>query len=215
MVILADWPYNLWEAILNSPQFKSIPNRNEQETAFVLYWPNVDAVISSALDERQQKIIHMRFARKMTYPAIANEIGGSPERVRQIIGFSIRKLREPQYFSQLNAVPECSIYQLQKAAQEMSHHIEDLKSQITMLCGNNNTEVIEKRSEVPLDSRVDSLGISVRSINCLIAHGIETVGDLIACKESTLKGFKKLGKVSIADIKTALANYGYTLKPED
>ena len=214
-MILADWPYNLWEARLNSPQFKSTPNSDEKEPAFVLYWPNVDAVLSSALDERRQKILHMRFARKMTYPAIGDEVGSSPERVRQIIGSSIRILREPQYFSQLNAVPECSIHQLQKAAQELSHHNEDLKSQITLLCGNNNTEVIEKRSEVPLDSRVDSLGISVRSINCLIAHGIETVGDLIACKESTLKGFKKLGKVSIADIKTALANYGYTLKPED
>lgn len=214
-MILADWPYNLWEAILNSPQFKFTPNSDEQEPAFVLYWPNVDAVLSSALDERQQKIIHMRFARKMTYRAIADEIGSSPERVRQIIGSSIRILREPQYFSQLKAIPECSIYQLQKVAQELRHHNEDLKSQITMLCGNNNTEVIEKRSEVPLDSRVDSLGISVRSINCLIAHGIETVSDLIACKESTLKGFNKLGKVSIADIKAALANYGYTLKPEN
>ena len=38
---------------------------------------------------------------------------------------------------------------------------------------------------------------------------------MISGKESTLKGFKKLGKVSMADIKAALANYGYTLKPED
>lgn len=210
---LAEWPYNLWEAILNSLQFESMPNRDEQKPAFVLYWPNIDAVISSALDERQQKIIHMRFERKMTYRAIADEIGGSSERVRQIIGFSMRRLREPQYFSQLNAIPECSIYQLRKTAQELSHYNEDLKSQITMLYGDNDSRIIVKRSEVPLDSRVDSLSISARSINCLIAHGIETVGDLIACKESTLKGFKKLGKVSIADIKSALANYGYTLKP--
>ena len=192
-----------------------MPNRDEQKPAYVLYWPNVDAVISSALDERQQKMIHMRFERKMTYRAIADEIDGSTERVRQIIGFSIRKLREPQYFLLLNAIPECSIYQLQKTAQELSHHNEDLKSQITMLCGDNDSKIIEKRSEVPLDSRVDLLSISARSINCLIAHGIVTVGDLIICKESTLKRFKKLGKVSIADIKAALANYGYALKPED
>lgn len=37
----------------------------------------------------------------------------------------------------------------------------------------------------------------------------------MACKESTLESFSKLGKVSIADIKSALGKYEYELAPED
>lgn len=182
---------------------------------YVLYWPNLDDVLASALDERQQKIIRMRYEQGLSYQVISEEISCSQNRASQIVRYSLRKLREPQYFRRLRAIPESDVLQLRRMIQDLTKQQQDLKEQINSLFGEVEAKKVEKRSLMPLDSHIDELDLSIRSQNCLIARGIGTVGDLISCKESTLRGFKKLGKVSLAEIKAALAKYDYELRPED
>lgn len=59
--------------------------------------------------------------------------------------------------------------------------------------------------------KVDELELSVRSANCLKAEGIERVGDLIQRSESDLLRTPNLGKKSLTEIKTALAEQGLSL----
>lgn len=212
---LSDWPYNLWKDILDFPPVGLTSGHETENSHYVLYWPNLDDVLASALDERQQKIIHMRYEQGLSYQVISEEISCSQSRASQIVSYSLRKLREPQYFRRLRAIPESDVLHLRRMIQDLTQQQQDLKGQINSLFGEVEAKKVEKRSQMPLDSHIDELNISVRSRNCLIAKGIETVGDLINCKESTLRGFNKLGKVSLADIKAALAKYDYELRPED
>lgn len=209
------WPFNLWADILDSPRMAQIAETEGDSLPVALYWPNLDDVLSAALDDRCHSVIRMRYEQGMTYARIGNELGLSQERVRQIITRSLRELREPQYFRRLRAIPESEVLLLRSKIQELIRQQDDLKKQITSIFGEAGADKVEKRLQLPLDSYVDSLGVSIRTRNCLIANGKKTIADLIQCKESTISGFRHLGKLSIAEIKSALAQNGYSLMPEE
>ena len=59
--------------------------------------------------------------------------------------------------------------------------------------------------------KVDELELTVRSANCLKAEGIERVGDLIQRTETELLRTPNLGKKSLTEIKTVLAEQGLAL----
>ena len=59
--------------------------------------------------------------------------------------------------------------------------------------------------------KVDELELTVRSANCLKAEGIERVGDLIQRTETDLLRTPNLGKKSLTEIKTVLAERGLSL----
>ena len=59
--------------------------------------------------------------------------------------------------------------------------------------------------------KVDELELTVRSANCLKAEGIERVGDLIQRTETDLLRTPNLGKKSLTEIKTVLAEQGLAL----
>ena len=206
------WPYNLWSDIIDSGRFAA-KAEDGSDLEYVLYWPNLEAVLSSALDERHQRVLRMRYEQNLSYRAIGEELGVGPERIRQLIVHSLRKLREPRNFFRLNATPERDVIKLSMELRDMTEKYNSLKVQVDNLV--DEARKAKKRAELPLDSPIASLELSIRSFNCLRANNIETVGDLVACKESTLESFSKLGKISIADIKSALGKYEYELAPED
>lgn len=208
------WPYNLWSDIIDSGRFAA-KAEDGSDLEYVLYWPNLEAVLSSALDERHQRVLRMRYEQNLSYRAIGEELGVGPERIRQLIVHSLRKLREPRNFFRLNATPERDVIKLSMELRDMTEKYNSLKVQVDNLVDEIEARKAKKRAELPLDSPIASLELSMRSFNCLRANNIETVGDLVACKESTLERFSKLGKVSIADIKSALGKYEYELAPED
>lgn len=208
------WPYNLWSDIIDSGRFAA-KAEDGRDLEYVLYWPNLEAVLSSALDERHQRVLRMRYEQNLSYRAIGEELGVGPERIRQLIVHSLRKLREPRNFFRLNATPERDVIKLSMELRDMTEKYNSLKVQVDNLVDEIEARKAKKRAELPLDSPIASLELSMRSFNCLRANNIETVGDLVACKESTLESFSKLGKVSIADIKSALGKYEYELAPED
>lgn len=208
------WPYNLWSDIIDSGRFAA-KAEDGSDLEYVLYWPNLEAVLSSALDERHQRVLRMRYEQNLSYRAIGEELGVGPERIRQLIVHSLRKLREPRNFFRLNATPERDVIKLSMELRDMTEKYNSLKVQVDNLVDEIEARKAKKRAELPLDSPIASLELSMRSFNCLRANNIETVGDLVACKESTLESFSKLGKVSIADIKSALGKYEYELAPKD
>lgn len=73
----------------------------------------------------------------------------------------------------------------------------------------------EKEEEIDtefLKTRIESLNLSVRSMNALIAANIRTVGGLARKKEKDILKIDGLGKKGIQEIKRALGNYGIILK---
>ena len=58
---------------------------------------------------------------------------------------------------------------------------------------------------------VEHLKINKRSLNCLKAENILTIGDLVRCTEIQLLRAPNMGKHSLNDIKAALARQGLAL----
>ena len=70
-------------------------------------------------------------------------------------------------------------------------------------------EINEKRL---LARKIDDLELTVRSMNCLKAEGIYTVGELIKWKERELLKTPNLGKKSLTEIQKALQVWGFKLR---
>lgn len=63
-----------------------------------------------------------------------------------------------------------------------------------------------------LKTRIESLNLSARNVNALIAANIRTVGGLARKKEEDILEIEGLGKKGLQEIRRILGNYGITLK---
>ncbi len=63
-----------------------------------------------------------------------------------------------------------------------------------------------------LKTRIDSLDLSARTQNALVAANIRTVGGLVRKREEDLLQIDGLGEKGVQEIKRALSNFGVTLK---
>lgn len=210
------WPQNLWEDIShNLPWWAG--SEEERDEPSVLFTPNLDSVLDSALDERQQKIIRMRYEQGMSYRAIGETFGVGLERARQIKNDAIRKLREPKYYMRLCAVPKIEARRLQSEVEELTRQKKELEEQIERLYGLLGEAETKKAAqlETPLSTRIEELDLPIRSLTCLIRHGVKTIEELLNYTKSDLQGIRNIGKKSAADIERALNARGYELKQEE
>ena len=61
---------------------------------------------------------------------------------------------------------------------------------------------------------IHELELSIRSENCLLRGGIQTIGDLLQRSRDDLLKIRNLGKISLTEIDNKLAGMGYALKIE-
>ncbi|MBE3519855.1 MAG: DNA-directed RNA polymerase subunit alpha [Firmicutes bacterium] len=75
----------------------------------------------------------------------------------------------------------------------------------------------EEKSELQriLDAPIEELELSARSFNCLRRAGIQTIGDLVAKTEEELSKVRNMGKKSLEEVKTKLAELGLALRIEE
>lgn len=66
-----------------------------------------------------------------------------------------------------------------------------------------------KGEHAKLFENIDTLNLSVRSLNCLKKIGIELIGELALMSEAELKELKNLGKKSLDEIKDVMKAIGY------
>lgn len=125
------WPYNLWSDIIDSGRFAA-KAEDGSDLDYVLYWPNLEAVLSSALDERHQRVLRMRYEQNLSYRLIGEELGVGPERIRQLIVHSLRKLREPRNFFRLNATPERDVIKLRMELRDMTEKYNSVDCKIKL-----------------------------------------------------------------------------------
>ena len=62
---------------------------------------------------------------------------------------------------------------------------------------------------------IHELELSIRSENCLLRGGIQTIGDLLQKSRDDLLKIRNLGKISLTEIEQRLASLGYALKAPD
>ncbi|KIM09296.1 MAG: DNA-directed RNA polymerase subunit alpha [Sulfurovum sp. PC08-66] len=73
-------------------------------------------------------------------------------------------------------------------------------------------ERLEETAELKkLTMKIDELGLSARSFNCLDRSGITYIGELVIMSENDLKNVKNLGKKSLEEITEKIAEYGFPM----
>ncbi len=142
----------------------------------------------SALPPRDQKVIEMRYAQKMTYTAIAKEFDVTGERIRTLEHRSIARLHHPPLVGYIKYGKRAYEERCDKIAQEKER----------------------RYSEDKYQRRISELKISVRPINRLIAKGYETVKDIVELTEDEIISIKDLGKKSIVEVAVELESLGIT-----
>lgn len=76
-------------------------------------------------------------------------------------------------------------------------------------------EIIENTNPVLENTKIEELGLSVRSYNCLKKVDINTIGDLLKFSKDELKKVKNLGNKSSKEILEKLEEFGFVLSSSE
>jgi len=96
--------------------------------------------------------------------------------------------------------------------------LEVMYAQLAVFNSEINIQVpaaIERNEETPelkqLMSRIEELGLSARSFNCLDRSSIKYIGEIVMMSQNDLKNVKNLGKKSFEEIVEKIEEYGFAV----
>lgn len=173
------------------------------------------------LSDREQRVIELRYRFGMTLESAGKEMQVTRERIRQV---EIRAIRKLSY----------NIHRFQKPDQVEMHDYEELlrENQVLRSAFDNLVgvihdvypQILEKvkeaqrkaEADVVENKHIEELELSVRSYNCLMRAGLNTIGKVIEYdqnpKTSWLK-VRNLGRKSIEEIRVRLFEFaGYEME---
>jgi len=167
----------------------------------------------NTLTLRERRVIEYRYRNDMTYAQIADEIGVTRERVRQILVKAIRKLRHP------GRTRDISVSQIEQERDrykqtvvEQEAVIQELRLEITRLAhGLANVNIEEIHIPVNrLEWDICELGLTVRSYNCLARSGRQKVRDVYEIPSfQELFSIKNLGMKSCEEVMQRMRDLGF------
>lgn len=106
---------------------------------------------------------------------------------------------------------------LETAAGILIDHLKLFAGLTERVTGTAEVRGPEGKSELQriLDTPIEELELSARSFNCLRRAGIQTVGDLVEKTEEELSKVRNMGKKSLEEVKSKLAELGLALRIEE
>lgn len=167
----------------------------------------IEACGNDVLKERERTILTMLLEGKDVVD-VAEEYGLTRSRIMQIASHAVRKLATVKTFSELRK--ECK--QLVFENKNFPIVVQSFKNRIKALERLNDIEdapvseydylLGDKGGTFTalMDTKVIDLNITVRSLNCLKAADIETLGDLIKYNKTDLLKFRNFGKKSMTEL---------------
>lgn len=142
----------------------------------------------------------------------SREFGISNTRVIQIAHAALRKLgKAPTYGSLVreNEKLKGFLHSLKQRYDEISKENERLKQDNARgKVYKNGLSQQELELCKALQTKVNDVGLSVRSLNVLHAADCSTLGDVVNYSESDMLKFRNMGKKSLKEITDMLASFG-------
>ena len=178
----------------------------------------------STLTEKEQIVIHKRFEEGLSLDEVGEIFGLTRERIRQIEAKAVRKLRHPSRLQYIKYGVEGKKLDddLRRREKEIIERERKLAVKEEQLADALNTLSLIKDAYTAVEEpkapetnlcdkmKIESLGLTVRSYNCLKRANINTIGDLAKCAESGgLNHIRNLGRISVKEILTKLFAFGY------
>ena len=175
-----------YDTIIRKVQFRPAKELNHLECKELVK-------IFETLSDKENYVLIKRYFRNKdftinSYKEIGEELGVTPERVRQIEYKAIRKLKHPSRLRKFEYVFSSNKKEL------------DIDYIKTMLSDGVTFNFDEATLSAKRDIPIEEMNLSVRSFNCLKRAGINTSGDLFDKTEAELMKVRNLGKKSLREV---------------
>ena len=175
-----------YDTIIRKVQFRPAKELNHLECEELVK-------IFETLSDKENYVLIKRYFRNKdftitSYKEIGEELGVTPERVRQIEYKAIRKLKHPSRLRKFEYVFSSNKKEL------------DIDYIKTMLSDGVTFNFDEATLSAKRDIPIEEMNLSVRSFNCLKRAGINTSGDLFDKTEAELMKVQNLGKKSVREV---------------
>ncbi|MDE7089828.1 MAG: hypothetical protein K2O54_06885 [Prevotella sp.] len=159
-----------------------------QDLESALHAPDVAASLNyviDILDSPYPEILRARYKDHNTLQAIATERGRTKERIRQQLNIALHKLKHPA--RRVFLIHGIAGYTAELATRLMMFHLS-------------------------VDTPIEKMDLSVRSINCIRRGDLKTIGDVLdAIEHDELRGIRNLGKISYDEIVYKLRESGFVV----
>lgn len=162
----------------------------------------------STLDEREQVLIHLRYAEKKSLAQIGEHFGFKQERARQIEVRALRKLRTPMCWKYITLGIGGFVKMVSEHAYEQGHQVgysegyqqglEDAPKGITKSGFSINV----------LSLPIECLGLSKRAYNALMRAEYNVLGDIIELDFYAISHIRNLGVEQRHEVAVGLNKYG-------
>lgn len=172
-------------------------------------------LIDDILTERERDVFFKFYKEHKTLEEIGKCYGVTKERIRQIKHRACRKLYlNSRRYTMPNDVTPLKVKELIDEADHYKRLCEAYAAHLDRFLGIESVKNCD--IEAVLETPIINMELSVRSYNCLVRAGINTIGDLVATPVENLIRIRNLGRRSLQEIETVLHNkYNLNLKTEE
>ena len=150
------------------------------------------AYFDERLEPRELKIIELMLKGK-SLSEVGEKVSLTRERTRQVLEKALCKIQH--YPNEVQAKDKI-IHEQEQIIQDLQKKLSDMGAS-TIPCG----------QQFVLQTRVQDLPFNVRTLNCLKAAEVETVGDLVKIQRESLRRFRGFGKTSLEELDKFLTDH--------
>lgn len=164
------------------------------------------------IPEKDYSVLYKYFNSRKNLDTIADELGISKERTRQILERGISKLsRRTTLINEVDYI-ETQKKQLEQEVEFLQKKLDKIKKQNESILDSETKQTLSQISILskPIEEFVDD--ISVRLFNCLKAAGINTLMDVTNFSESDFLRSRNFGRKSMNELDVLLRKYEVRLK---
>lgn len=169
----------------------------------------------NTITEREARIVTARLIEGYTLESVGLQEGVTRDRIRQIEAKALRKLRHPSRLAIIRYGKEN--LELQDDVNKLNAEL--LKVKNDLINAISHPEQIELTEEdktfAALSQNIEQLDFSVRTFNCLSRVGIKTLSQLVQMTIDDLMRVRNMGRKSVKEVVTKLADMGYKLQSDD
>lgn len=210
--LLKVYPYNLIPLINGEDDESDI--RAWEEDNRVYYSPRlIEEVMTQRLTERENKVLQMRYEWGMSLEEVGSELGVTRERIRQVEARAIRKMRMRKL--DIMCAPAIDYRKELSDNEVLRNQVNYLQSELDRIRGISELqrEEADKKRSI-METSIDTLDLSIRTYSCCKRAGINTIGDLSMKTYNDMLKIRNMGRKSLQEIETKMAEYGLRFKPE-
>lgn len=209
-----DWPKNLIADIFSSEEEadKIIGNRSEYDVI-----TSVMIAVTSLSNSIQHDVLMRYYHDKKSLNGVGQELGKSPERIRQIKAKALRLLRHPSRVNLLrnniHDILEVDLATANQRIADLTTHYEGEIDRLKEVIKNNGTEIPPREPAKAMEELycmdIEKLDLSVRAYNCLARANIRNVSQIIsAFQEDKIYAVRNMGRRSVEEVYLKLTSLG-------